>query len=84
MNPYWSWGLSAVGLTVQYLAAKSPKWAWSVGTVSQIPWLVYAVVSDQWGFFVSSTLYGAVYIRHWVKLHKPKPKDAQPELCQQS
>jgi hypothetical protein len=52
--------------------------------VSQIPWLVYAVVSDQWGFFVSSTLYGAVYIRHWVKLHKPKPKDAQPELCQQS
>lgn len=49
IDPLWSYALSAVGLTVQYLAMKAPRWAWIIGFISQFPWLVYAVVSNQWG-----------------------------------
>lgn len=71
IDPLWSYGLSAVGLTVQYLAMKAPMSAWIVGFISQFPWLVYAVVSNQWGFFISSTLYAAVYAYNfWVMRKK--------------
>lgn len=72
IDPMWSWALSAMGLTVQFLAGRS-KWhnaAWILGFVSQFPWLWYAVVSDQWGFFISSTCYALVYVYNFYVLHR--------------
>lgn len=81
IDPLWSYGLSAVGLTVQYLAMKAPKWAWIVGFISQFPWLVYAVVSNQWGFFISSTLYAAVYAYNYVVMCKQERKKVQADVA---
>jgi hypothetical protein len=68
--PAWSIGLSVLGIIVQILAGPKPKWAWIVGMASQVPWWVYAVVSNQWGFFVSSTIYFVVYAVHHVRLRR--------------
>lgn len=65
--PAWSIGLSVLGIIVQILAGPKPKWAWIVGMASQVPWWVYAVVSNQWGFFVSSTIYFVVYAVHHMR-----------------
>lgn len=82
IDPLWSYALSAVGLTVQYLAMKAPRWAWIVGFISQFPWLWYAVVSNQWGFFISSTLYAAVYAYNYMVMRKKgrETADAVGEL----
>jgi hypothetical protein len=72
INPVWSYVLSAMGLTVQFLAGNK-RWhnaAWILGFVSQFPWLVYAVISDQWGFFISSTCYALVYAYNFYMLHR--------------
>jgi hypothetical protein len=72
--PAWSIGLSVLGIIVQILAGPRPKWAWIVGMASQVPWWVYAVVSNQWGFFVSSTIYFVVYAVHHVRLRRAGTK----------
>lgn len=66
----WSVGLSVLGATVQLLAGPKPKWAWILGMISQVPWWIYAVASNQWGFFVSSTVYFAIYARHHIVLRR--------------
>lgn len=76
--PAWSIGLSVLGIIVQILAGPKPKWAWVVGMVSQIPWWIYAVVSDQWGFFASSTIYFAVYAVHYWRLRRKERVEEIP------
>jgi hypothetical protein len=79
--PAWSFGLSALGIVVQILAGPKPKWAWIVGMASQVPWWVYAVVSNQWGFFVSSTIYFIVYAVHYWRLrHKERVQEVLPPV----
>jgi hypothetical protein len=75
--PAWSIGLSVLGIIVQALAGPRPKWAWIVGMASQVPWWVYAVVSDQWGFFVSSTIYFVIYAVHHMHLRRSGAKIGQ-------
>lgn len=78
---WWSWSLSAVGVTVQILAGKAPRWAWILGFWSQVPWCVYAVTTDQWGFLPSSLTYAAVYAYHWrnVRRARLQPQAAKLE-----
>lgn len=72
--PAWSIGLSVMGIIVQALAGPRPKWAWIVGMISQIPWVVYAVVSDQLAFIPSSVTYFAIYAVHHVRLRRTEAK----------
>lgn len=61
---WWSWLLTAVGVFGLYLAGKRNRWGWAVGVGAQVLWVVYALVSRQYGFLVSAGAYAAVYGRN--------------------
>lgn len=73
MNQYWSWLLTAVGVTGLYFAGRKVWWAWLIGLGAQLLWLTYAVATEQWGFIVSAFAYGWVYARNaklWWEQHR--------------
>ncbi len=75
---WWSWILTAVGVTGLYLAGKKVWWAWFVGLGAQALWLAYAVSTKQYGFLVSAVAYGWVYAKNgraWMREHKTKVAD---------
>ena len=73
MNPYWSWVLTAVGVTGLYFAGRKVWWAWLIGLGAQVLWLAYAIATQQWGFIVSAAAYGWIYTRNarlWWHSHQ--------------
>ena len=62
-NQLWSWGLAALGVTCLYfISRKSTRtigWAGALGI--QGIWIVYAIVTRQWGFIASAVAYGLMY-----------------------
>lgn len=67
---WWSWLLTAVGVTGLYVAGRKSRWGWAIGLGAQGLWIAYALVSTQYGFLASSLAYGAVYGRNlhrWSK-----------------
>lgn len=62
----WSWVLTLMGVTCFYLAGRKVWWAWYVGLVTQIVWLGYSVVTEQWGFLVGVALYSWVYTKNAI------------------
>jgi hypothetical protein len=65
---YWSWVLAAIGVSGIYFVGKKTIWGWFVLLFSEAVWIVYAVITEQYGFIVSAFAYAAVYIRsylHW-------------------
>lgn len=64
---WWSWLLAAVGVTGLFLAGSSNKLGWALGFGAQLLWVVYAVVTEQWGFIASALAYGFVYARNWLR-----------------
>jgi hypothetical protein len=46
---YWSYILTAVGILGLWLAGRKSRAGWAVGLGAQSLWIVYAVVSAQWG-----------------------------------
>lgn len=67
----WSYLLMAVGVLGLYLAGKKNVWGWAVGFAAQFLWFTYALVTHQYGFIVSSVVYGAVYARNWSQWRRP-------------
>lgn len=63
----WSYALAAVGILGIWLAGRRNLWGWAVGCGAQVLWIVYALVTDQYGFIVSALAYGAVYGRNWLR-----------------
>lgn len=68
MNVWWSWGLAVVGAGGYLLVVRGSVWGLVVGALLQVAWFVYAVVTGQWGFLVSASLFLAVNLfglRSW-------------------
>lgn len=61
MTWWWSYLLTAVGVTGLYLAGRKSPWGWALGLGAQGLWLAYALVTEQYGFIVSSVAYGWVF-----------------------
>ena len=64
---FWSYILAAVGILGLWLAGNKNKWGWAIGLGAQVLWIIYAVVTKQYGFIFSSLGYGFVYIRNLRK-----------------
>jgi hypothetical protein len=65
---YWSWILAAIGVAGIYFVGKKTLWGWSVLLFNEAVWIIYAIITEQYGFIVSAFAYGAVYIKsylHW-------------------
>lgn len=63
----WSYGLAAVGILGIYLAGRRNLWGWAIGVGAQALWVVYALVTGQYGFIASAVAYAAVYGRNWAR-----------------
>jgi hypothetical protein len=73
VSAWWSWLLTAVGVTGLYFAGRKMWQGWIVGLSAQVLWVSYAIATKQWGFIVSAFAYGSVYGRNawlWWNDHK--------------
>lgn len=64
---WWSWLLTAAGVSGLLLAGSRRKVGWAVGLGAQALWIAYALVSEQYGFLASALAYGSVYARNWLR-----------------
>lgn len=65
MYQYWSWLLTAVGVTGLYFAGRKRSVGWGIGIGAQVLWFAYAISTEQYGFVVSCVAYGWVYIKNF-------------------
>jgi hypothetical protein len=66
----WSLALAAVGVLGLYLSGKKNYWGWGIGLGAQVLWIVYAIVTQQWGFILSALAYGWVYGKNFLSWRK--------------
>lgn len=73
---WWSWLLTAIGVTGLYLVTRKDWRGFVLGVAVQLLWIAYAVVTAQWGFIASALFYGVVNLRGlrtWrAESHKPE------------
>lgn len=71
-NLIWSIVLAVIGLIGIHVAGKKSHWGWFIGMGAQILWLIFAVVTAQYGFILSAVAYGWMYGKNWWKWRKEK------------
>ncbi len=74
MSVWWSWVLTVVGVTGLWFAGRRKAYGWAIGLGAQLLWIVYAVVTRQWGFIASAFIYGAVYARNYATWRREQTK----------
>lgn len=79
----WSLALAAVGVLGIYLSGNKNYWGWGIGLGAQALWVVYAVVTQQWGFIISALAYGWVYGKNFLSWRteatsRPRESDFVP------
>ena len=83
MHQAWGFALTAFGVSGMIIAASRPRIGWWVSLSGQSVWVVYAVVTRQYGFIFAAILYGLAYSRLLRAAYADrKPKDSEPsEVC---
>lgn len=65
---WWSWLLTGTQIVALWAAGTSRSWGWILGAAVQLPWIAYAVLTDQFGFIpgcaVSAVVQTASFVRH--------------------
>ena len=64
MNPLWSWILEIIGMTGVLIAGKRIWWGWVILFTNSFLWVLYGIVSHQYGFCFASLFYGPIYARN--------------------
>jgi nicotinamide riboside transporter PnuC len=72
----WSVGLAAIGILGIYLAGKKNKVGWAIGLLAQVLWIVFALITAQYGFILSALAYGFVYGKNFLAWRKEESKKA--------
>lgn len=66
----WSFILSGIAVLSLYLTGKKNPIGWLVGLFNSALWVVYAIVSEQYGFMLSTVFFVIVQIksyREWTQ-----------------
>ena len=66
-NLVWSVVLAVVGILGLYLAGSKNNLGWAVSFGAQALWVIFAIVTEQYGFILSAVAYGWVYGRNYLK-----------------
>lgn len=66
----WSFTLAAIGILGIYLAGKNNKWGWAIGLFAQVLWLIFAIVTQQYGFIFTAFAYGYIYSLNFIKWYR--------------
>ena len=70
MVEYWSWLLAILGVSGMYFVGKKTVWGWLVLLANEVIWVVYALVTQQYGFIVMAIAYAFVYIKSYFEWRK--------------
>ncbi len=62
--------MAAVGILGIYLAGKKNKWGWAIGAAAQVLWIIYAVMTEQYGFIITAFAYGTIYVKNLLEWSK--------------
>lgn len=81
MEWWWSYLLSAVGITGLWVAGNKSKWGWVIGLSAQALWLTYSIITGQYGFLLSAFAYGFVYTRNLIKWRKDESNSNVSRDC---
>lgn len=74
---WWSFTLAAVGIFGLWLAGRKDYRGWFVGLGIQGLWIVYAIVTVQYGFILSAVAYGWIYGKNGMSwLREKRERDA--------
>jgi len=68
----WSWVLAVIGVTGIYFVGRKTIWGWLVLLLNECLWIIYALVTKQYGFILGATAYAVVYIKSYMLWHKEK------------
>lgn len=68
----WSIVLAIIGVFGIYLAGKKNLYGWAIGFFAQVLWMIYAVVTVQYGFILSALAYGFIYGKNYLAWRKAK------------
>lgn len=74
MSVWWSVALTVIGVTGLFLVTHKLRAGFVVGLAVQVLWIVYAVVTGQWGFIGSALAYGAVNVLGWCRWSAARPQ----------
>jgi hypothetical protein len=64
---WWSWLLTLPQLYAQWNVGNRHRWAWLLAFTIDVLWVIYSLLTRQYGFLISATLFGALALRNWSK-----------------
>jgi len=70
MGEYWSWLLAVLGVSGMYFVGKKTVWGWLVLLANEVIWVVYALMTQQYGFIMMAVAYAIVYIQSYIAWKK--------------
>lgn len=63
---YWAWVLTGLQVVALWAAGRRRWWAWLLGAGVQPVWIVYAVLTSQYGFVPGCVISAAVQLHNFV------------------
>jgi len=68
---YLPWLLSAITIWMTVLAGNKNPWAWAVGILNQLLWLLWIISVGAWGLLPMNIALWIVYGRNHLKWNTP-------------
>jgi len=63
----WPWLLTGLQVLALWAAGRHQWWAWLLGGAVQVPWIAYAVMTDQIGFIPGCAISASVQIYSFLR-----------------
>lgn len=67
---YLPWVLSSITIWMNILAGNLHKSSWLIGLLGQVLWLVWILISENWGFLPLNITLWIIYFRNHRKWNK--------------
>ena len=65
-----TWLLSIMSVAMLWLMGNKSRWGPILGLVNQAAWIIYEVITHQWGLMAGTLCYTVVHIRNIIKWSK--------------
>lgn len=83
MSVWWSIVLAAGALFTAWQVGNRQRVGFLLALGLQAGWIVYSVISKQWGFLVSSIIFAGMNVRNWRKWKRlDEAEEAERERTQ--
>lgn len=76
---WWSYPLAALALFVSWQVGRKKAWAWLAAAGTQVIWVAYALVTEQYGFIASAL---AFLVMNWYNYVKWRREEVQAREVQ--